>query len=654
MKIISLILALTSVVQACEGGVERPHPHRDARSRDNSFRGFFHEYVKKPKKHGQSMILDVEYSLALHKEDLSFLSVFKSQTACGACGTALAPIDYLLKNKFITGILEEVALGACEVMKIEGGIHSVCKGAIDMMATPLLPAVADGLLSKFRICDEYFHLCTKPAIKELSADGYVKAQLAAKPAIIKNNDFVNDLYRKIANDTKEREIVRSIQLSDPHIDFKYKEGAPTQCSFPICCRDNGPEEKAASGSGTAGKWGDYDCDIPHSTLRSMFEFIGANQHILKTDFITWVGDNSAHNVWDNTNEEVTEYTNNITTTLREALGAESKIQVYPSLGNHDTWPVNVQDFSTPDSNWPINHIKGNWSGDNWLSEEEVEVFGKYGYYSKPLPFNSKGRVISLNTQACNDLNWWLLDNRQDPGLEMQWLEQELSQLEKDGGFAYMIGHIPVSGCLHQFGVRYKALMERYQHIVRFSSFGHSHDENFYITRAFNSSEAIGVNLISGSGTSGGNRNPAFTVIDWDKEYMVPVNIHTYFMNLTEANAAPNSAPVWRVLHDFKDEYQLKDLSPASMQELANRMYNDVDLAAQFEWNSNRRGGAGAVKPSAKLHDQDYLCMQTSETFERKDCYGQPHIHLSFSDTTSMFEYFIGNWITVGNSTDGRH
>lgn len=143
----------------------------------------------------------------------------------------------------------------------------------------------------------------------------------------------------------------------------------------------------------------------------MFDFIAANQGELKTAFITWVGDNSAHNVWDNTNEEVADYTNNITLTLKEALGPDSGIHVFPSLGNHDTWPVNVQDFSTPDSNWPINHIKGNWSGGTWLSEEEAEVFGKYGYYSKPFPFDPKGRVISLNTQACNDLNWWLLDNR---------------------------------------------------------------------------------------------------------------------------------------------------------------------------------------------------------------------------------------------------
>jgi hypothetical protein len=34
------------------------------------------------------------------------------------------------------------------------------------------------------------------------------------------------------------------------------------------------------------------------------------------------------------------------------------------------------------------------------------------------------------------------------------------------------------------------------------------------------------------------------------------------MNLTEANAGQE--PEWKVLHDFIEEYSLKDLSPSSM------------------------------------------------------------------------------------------
>lgn len=272
----------------------------------------------------------------------------------------------------------------------------------------------------------------------------MKRLVDSKPENIKDNHFVDDLYEKIKADPNPRKTRRSIQISDLHIDFAYKEGAANECNFPICCRDNGPGLVEALDSptvGKAGRWGDYKCDIPTVTLASMFDFIANNQDTLKTDFITWCGDNSGHNVWDNTNEEVTKYSAVITDMLNKALGPESEITVFPSLGNHDVWPVNVQDFSKPNSNYPINHLVPVWTGENWLSAEEAEVFGRYGYFSKPFPFNPKGTVISLNSQSCNDMNWWLFSNRQDPGQQIEWLEGELARIEKEGGFVHIIGHI---------------------------------------------------------------------------------------------------------------------------------------------------------------------------------------------------------------------
>jgi len=92
---------------------------------------------------------------------------------------------------------------------------------------------------------------------------------------------------------------------------------------------------------------------------------------LKINFITWTGDNSAHNVWNNTNEEVYQYTSAITKDLNDALG-KMPIQVYPSLGNHDVWPVNVEDFSASDSNYQINHLKSDWADPHWMTKDEVE------------------------------------------------------------------------------------------------------------------------------------------------------------------------------------------------------------------------------------------------------------------------------------------
>ena len=92
---------------------------------------------------------------------------------------------------------------------------------------------------------------------------------------------------------------------------------------------------------------------------------------------------------------------------------------------------------------------------------------KFGYYSKPIKHNPKGRIISTNTNAAYNVNLELLKNRYDPGGQIDWLEKELQQLEDDDGFAYIIGHIPPADYMYEFHVRYRALMERYQHIIRY-------------------------------------------------------------------------------------------------------------------------------------------------------------------------------------------
>jgi len=50
-----------------------------------------------------------------------------------------------------------------------------------------------------------------------------------------------------------------------------------------------------------------------------------------------------------------------------------------------------------------------------------------------------------------------------------------------------------------------------------------------------SGSPVGVNFIAGSGTSWGGINPGFTVIEYDEEFMVPINIFTWVTDLDEAN-----------------------------------------------------------------------------------------------------------------------
>jgi hypothetical protein len=167
-------------------------------------------------------------------------------------------------------------------------------------------------------------------------------------------------------------------------------------------------------------------------------------NVTKPDLLFWTGDNSTHNTWATTEEEIDNYTLVITNMMKDTLNSD--IKIYPSLGNHDTWPVNIESFSKPNVNTSVNSVKDSWS--EWIGEEATKKFAEYGYFSIDFkmpdgtmagPDGSK--IIALNTQAANNANFWLLGQREDPGQQMAWLESELVAIEKAGGIAYIIGHV---------------------------------------------------------------------------------------------------------------------------------------------------------------------------------------------------------------------
>lgn len=222
--------------------------------------------------------MDLDYRLETVSKATEGVDLFQNNVLCNACSAAVAPINKLLKSKALLALGEFVATGICEHYKMYGGIPSVCRGAIDLMAVDLLPAVADGIFSKQRVCDEVLHACPTPHITELSAESYLKRVLDSKPDFLKDNDYIDNIYEKINSDPNkaQRKMRRSIQVSDLHVDHGYKIGAPSGCNFPICCRDNGIYQKTTPGSVPAGKWGTYGCDVPEWTIQNMFKFIGEN------------------------------------------------------------------------------------------------------------------------------------------------------------------------------------------------------------------------------------------------------------------------------------------------------------------------------------------------------------------------------------------
>ena len=184
---------------------------------------------------------------------------------------------------------------------------------------------------------------------------------------------MNDIYKKIKADKTPRKTINSLHFTDIHIDPLYREGAPAECRSLFCCR-NFKGEAYVEGTRKAGRWGDFNCDMPLDTFVSMLSFIAENQKDkFKASFVTWAGDSADHAMWDNKEQEVLDTIKMVTETMKDILGkADSEIEFFPALGNHDAWPSNVENFETPNSYWMTNHLKEVWSGPGWLNHTEAQ------------------------------------------------------------------------------------------------------------------------------------------------------------------------------------------------------------------------------------------------------------------------------------------
>ncbi len=188
------------------------------------------------------------------------------------------------------------------------------------------------------------------------------------------------------------------------------------------------------------------------------------------------------------------------------------------------------------------------------------------------------------------MNWYLWEVLSDPGDELAWLESVLRDMESKGEKAILLGHIPNNSCLRAWGSRFQALLDRFQHIIRFGLYGHSHDEKFYLSRSvgkYNESTPIGFNSILAPSTSYRGKNPSFAVYDIDEETMLIVNITTYFFNLTKANE--ENKPEWEPYHNILSAYGIPDASPNSFHTFAKRVLSEESTAKDFNmWNA--KGG----------------------------------------------------------------
>lgn len=362
--------------------------------------------------------------------------------------------------------------------------------------------------------------------------------------------------------------LRILHVSDIHFDPEYTVGLAVECGEPLCCRP--PNAKVAVNGSR--KWGEFKCDSSHPLLINFMEEISSKQD--EYDIVYVTGDYAPHNVWNQTiNDQLTslEY---IAELFKQYL---PKKAIYFAVGNHEGVPVNA----FPAINLPIGQ-KGQWLRDaaakswsQWLPAEAVTTL-KHGLFYTAL-VKPGLRMISLNTNYCNNKNWWLLINSTDPAGQLEWLIQVLQQAENNNEKVHIIGHIisAQEDCIEPWSRNYYKIILRYENTITAHFYGHVHDDRFRVyVDPQNISRPFGVVFTPGSVTPLTNLNPGFKIYTVDGEYNGSswgvLDFSSYYLDLMQTDKTNN--PIWNLQYNTTKVYGILSAFPQTM----------LDLIAKFE------------------------------------------------------------------------
>ncbi|CAL1539136.1 unnamed protein product [Lymnaea stagnalis] len=517
---------------------------------------------------------------------------------CLKCNIVAKVIQMLMKENTSSEDIKLAVRGVCIFFGIE--TPRVCQGLVEEFAPEVLTVLKNTPLSPSEVCSFVFG-------PECGAPYSPQSNWNVTFPPVPQPPPVYPTPPRPGSPT-----FRFLHLTDIHFDLDYQEGSETYCKEPLCCRGTKVEKNGAW------RFGDYrNCDTPLWTLKDMLSTLAAENNTF--DYIIWTGDLPPHNIWNQSrNDQLT-----VLKTLVELfLEYFPNKPVYPSLGNHESSPVNsfpppyVQNNNS--ISWLYEALADGWK--QWLPSDALDSVRRGAYYTVS-PY-AGFRIISLNMNYCNNQNWWMLLNASDPAGELQWLISTLQLAEDKGEKVHIIGHIPpgVKDCLKTWSWNYYRIVSRYQNTIAGQFFGHTHFDSFSVFYDVETLQTpVGVAYVAPSVTPFSNLNMGYRFYTVDGYYknssFQVVDHETFYLNLTRANL--EGKITWELEYSAKASYGMSNLYPADWNKLIELMATNntvLETYNRFYTKSRNSGSCDATcrvlrlceTRSGRSHDPD-LC-----------------------------------------------
>jgi len=498
---------------------------------------------------------------------------------CWLCKFGIGAIVNRLKTEDIDDSTTiSVMQGACKFFKIQ--TEEVCMGAINVMKREVMTVLRELDLDSEEVC---------AILPPYQRDCFV--QRSPWNRVKWTVDVPPELENIPSTPVLSTKGLKILHLSDIHIDLNYAAGSAAVCDKPLCCRDDSVTLYKSTSIGwkkhvSAGYWFTpqvYACDIPHYFVDAAFEEMAKEKY----DLIYWTGDLPPHNVWK---EHTFPEHLHLLKVLADLLAKNFPgTPVHYAIGNHENTPVNS--FPVNNQSYTLyNTMARNFQNLAQLDETAFNTFSAKGYYTKLVKPNF--RIISVNTNLCNNQNFWMLLDPEDPDENLSYLVKILTTAEAAGEKVHILGHIApgvTPDCIGQWSAAYNKIIRRFAPgTVTGQFFGHNHADLFQIVTAADENklkigrpEAIGAHFLAPSLTTFDGGLPAYRIYSTDAQYDID-DFWTY-VAVDENLDDREQKPKWKL------EYQASEFfggaRPTDLRNFLYRADKQLEVFTKFYHNA---------------------------------------------------------------------
>jgi len=194
--------------------------------------------------------------------------------------------------------------------------------------------------------------------------------------------------------------------------------------------------------------------------------------------------------------------------------------------------------------------------DYFYESQAYESFRQYGYYTEKFK-DTNLRIVSLNCLICNSMNFHLISDSAQVAKMFKWLENVLSDAEKNNEKVYLLDHIPLRCSQHTYdcSIRLKILIERYQHIISGLISAHTHRDEINLIREYSNPNKYSIINYIGPSLSTYNKFwPGYRIYYADSETKFINDFVQMRLDLDETNK--RDEPVWFISYQSSKFYNV--------------------------------------------------------------------------------------------------